>query len=209
MLSGYSPIYDLGSNAVTPIFFTLDGRFGIICKLNSYEELFTRYCECIDAYPWMHLQALFIDNAYYLTASEYIETSRDNIFAVLSLPRKEKLEKSAESVISQLLEIGRSSGEMLTEYPIVPDISSRHLYKLKYHLTREALSELKYYDGLALIHFPGTTDSVVMYLTTRSLREMLLDGVLCIEFVEQFKNSAYMFWLPLGSAKYFSQLFKL
>ena len=205
MIQDTLPVYETHDSN---LFLSLDGRLGVIAQISTNEELINAYIDTCKKLPQYHIQAILFQNMFFLTVSDYLATPMDSVTATLLVPRHSTLETRATEVATELEKLSQTY-TLLQEYPEVPVCDARHLYKLKYSIPLEKSAEIAWLDGTCLIHFPNESNSKLMYFASEKLRDLLIQRILCIEFVENFKKTAYQFWLPLGASQYFASLFKL
>ena len=208
MIQNYLPIYNTPDS---PFFMTLDGRLGMLLEFDSTEALLSAFEKTLGQFRFFHSQAIDFFGRKFLCISKYVETSRDGLFSPFFPYKKEKLKQSFLESSALLVEFQKLvQGRIISQYPNIPDISEYHLYKLKYSIDWSTeLDKLKLLDGYALLHFPSQSSVKVLYLSTHGLKDLLENSVLCVEFVEHYKETALNFWLPFGAVDYFAELFKL
>jgi len=209
MIENFSPIHRESFSDTS--FLTIDGRVGKLFRFGSKKNLISAFTTLRSKYPFLHLQAQDFFGTPLLSISKYAMCPEKSLFSRYFKTSGEETIKSLEYT-DRLLEelVAPFDCIQVLKYPEIQADNENRLFKLKYPILWPAeAKEITFAKGFSLIHLPFDEKIRIMYFNRESLKNMLEAGILCIEFVADFKPRAVYFWKPLGTISGLAEMFKL
>jgi hypothetical protein len=204
------PVYDL--ETPSSIHLTTDGRIGRILRFSNDTELLKAFRETVKRYPFLHTQAQDFFGIPLLSISKYTYRPQPSFIGCFRIKKINDLKAAWLETDQILSDVWKMLGKpsLLTTYPELPNTQQYRMFKLKYLIDwveDERMFQRR--QGFCVIKTPSDSKIRVMYNSTATLENFLLDRILCIEFTGEFKTRAEQFWKPLGTMQFLADLFRL